>query len=141
MTARDAGSTFPIVMRCSPAMRPTDPASRFRAEFRHRETRFLALKARRAAILAHHRLASLALAVPQPVALLVTGLSRFPNGRQAHLSQLMRLSVMTCPRAEPQPGGVFGNLLLGSVNSPELPLPCHLLDEDNRPEASIARHA
>jgi hypothetical protein len=35
------------------AMRPNDPASRFRAEFRRRETRFLALKARRAAILTH----------------------------------------------------------------------------------------
>ncbi len=34
-------------------MRPADHASRFRAEFRHREIRFLALRARRAAIVAH----------------------------------------------------------------------------------------
>jgi hypothetical protein len=34
-------------------MRPTDPTFRFRVEFRHREKRFLARKARRAAIVAH----------------------------------------------------------------------------------------
>ena len=34
-------------------MRPEDPASHFRSEFRYRETRFLALKARRAAIVMH----------------------------------------------------------------------------------------
>jgi hypothetical protein len=34
-------------------MDPTDPASRFRTEFRSREARFLALKARRAAMAAY----------------------------------------------------------------------------------------